>query len=129
MVPLFAALVALAYLKRRRYFVEHLIFSLHFFAFFLILTSVGLTLIELPIELTLSFFRVDTTDFDWDSIFTYVPGVIIFVYLLFAFRATYGDSVRAAIIRSAILSYSIIIVMSIYRLALFFTTIYTMSTK
>jgi len=50
-LPLIAAVLSLLYIRSGRYYVEHLLFVVHFHAFFF-LTGIAVLLLERPAELT-----------------------------------------------------------------------------
>lgn len=49
MIPMFAALMLPLYWRNKRYFVEHLVFSTHFYSYFLLLSSALMLLIEIAV--------------------------------------------------------------------------------
>jgi hypothetical protein len=123
MVPFFAVIVWALYGRTRRYYAEHLVFSFYAFAFLLIwigVTSVissalltgasrlGLRPGPLLVEVS-------------SSLFTAVP---FGVYLCFAARRTYGESNALRCVKSAVLTVALVLVATIYRFILFFTTFF-----
>jgi Protein of unknown function (DUF3667) len=130
MVPMFAVLLVILYVRKHLYFVEHLVFSLHFYAFFLLLISIGSWLINALILQGFNVFGYNIHDYilDWDSWLTYSDGGLIIFYLILALKKVYGGNVWANAIRAIFLSYGVLYVLFLYRFILFFTTIY-MPTK
>jgi hypothetical protein len=128
MVPIFAGLLALLYYRKHLYFVEHLVFSLHFYSVFLLLISVGAIIMN---YLVLIGFHVlglpiNAYDINWDELITLSDGTLIFLYFIFAISKVYGGKLWANIIRTSLLTYSLLYILWLYRFILFFTTIYTM---
>lgn len=72
LVPLFALILKLVYIRRKQFYVEHLVFTLHFHAFAFTIFS----LILLLKELTPSWFRI--------ALIIYVP-----IYLLISMKTVY----------------------------------------
>ncbi len=135
MVPVFAALLALLYIRKRHYFVEHLVFSLHFYAFFLLLISIGSYVVEVAANLAvIAYFHVfglniQANTIDWDSLITTTYGVPILLYLGIALQRVYKGKIWANAVRAAVLTYSVLYILWFYRFILFFTTIEFMPKK
>ena len=129
MVPMFAALLGILYFRKGRYFVEHLVFSLHFYAFFLVLVSFGILAMEIIMSIVAATFQFSLIGMDWDTWFTYLPGLIGFVYLLIALRRVYGGGWAISAVKSFVLTYAVLYIIFAYRFILFFTTIYTMHVR
>ena len=121
MVPLFAVIVWASYGRARRFYAEHLVFSFYAFAFLLI--WIGVTSVLSSALITVAVRRgfrpgpllVEVAS----SLFTTVPFA---VYLFFAARRTYGESKALAWLKSAVLIVALVLVMTVYRFILFFTT-------
>lgn len=90
LLPAFAALLALLYLRSRRYFVEHVIFSIHFhcYAFLVFLTTALLNLVPWKPAGTAGGFLVLT-----------LPP-----YLGFAMKRVYGGPVWKVLVKGALLT-------------------------
>lgn len=88
-LPLFAAILKMLYVRRKRFYVEHVIFSLHLFSFlfFVLIVLVLLTLIHLhiPLWITLS---------------------LLFLYILFADKRTYAQSWGKTILKTLMLLFT-----------------------
>jgi fumarate reductase subunit C len=128
MAPVFAILTSLLYFYKRRYFVEHLVFSIHFYAFFMIVESLVVALVGLITELISGIFSISLNAEDWDSILSFFPGIVVLVYLFIALKRVFGGSWWATGIKSFALTYAVLYIIFLYRFILFFTTIYTMDT-
>jgi hypothetical protein len=125
MVPIFALLLYALYWRKRRYYVEHLVFATHFFAFFLLfvpfmhigflavsyaLRSVGLRLPALLLgDLFLTIFLLSACA----------------LYLFIAQSRYYRQGRIITALKCLALAVGIIGVLQFYRLILFFTTFYT----
>lgn len=122
MVPLLALLLAAVYAGRRRYFVEHLVFATHFLAFFILVLPLvwvvvpPLARLVLAAGIPASVMEVLVDDWlfiGWCAL-----------YLYFALRTAYGDGRRAALARALLLGVGMVLVITAYRAALFFTAFY-----
>lgn len=79
MLPVFALLLKLLYIRRHRYYIEHLIFALHYHSFvFITLLLITLSLQLLPVV--------------FSSLLGTGLGIGLFVYLYGAMRTVYGQS-------------------------------------
>lgn len=103
LLPLFALLLKLVYLRSRRYYVEHLIFALHCHAFvYLILTLITL--------------------YD-NGIFVALVSLAIFTYFLKAMRVVYKQSRLKTFVKFCLLAGCYSVVLSIF-LTLAFVVIF-----
>jgi len=122
MVPLFAMAMQVLY-RRRRYYVEHLVFSTHFFAFFLLFVAAlhsGLHLVwrgeriagfKLPILHN-------------DGFVTLGLLSVCGIYLFIALGRVYGQGKITRVLKSLALVGCVMGVLQLYRFILFFTTFY-----
>jgi Protein of unknown function (DUF3667) len=131
MVPIFAAILAILYYRKHLYFVEHIVFSLHFYSLFLLLISVGALIMNLLVVTGFRVFglQINAYEINWDELITLSDGTLILLYFIFALGKVYGGKLWANIIRASFLTYSLLYILWLYRFILFFTTIYTMPTK
>ncbi len=122
MVPLFALLLMVVHAGRRRFFVEHLVFATHFMAFFvltipliwLLVVSLGRAGLAAGISPAALDPRLDVWPlFAWCAVYAY-GGL----------RRAYGAGRLAALLRAAALGWGILLVITAYRAALFFTAFY-----
>ncbi len=127
-IPLFAAVLKLFYLLSHRYYVEHLIYSIHFHSFFLIFLTLGLPLLiflmgllDLVLETKIGpFFGRDP-----GILFPLVAGMVL--YNLLALKRVYHQPWIVTGIKTAgLLLCELAIVTFIYRPILFFLTFYTL---
>lgn len=123
MVPLFALAMQALYRRPRRYYVEHLVFSTHFFAFFLLLVAalhVGLHALWRGERIV----GVNLPGLHTDAFATLLLLSICAVYLLVALGRVYGQGKLMRVLKSLALAVSIMGVLYLYRFILFFTTLY-----
>lgn len=120
LVPVFALLVTLVFWRPRRFFVEHLVFATHFIALLLLLIA--------PLVLALSIvarfaYRAGASAEAVDLIGDAAgPGVFCGVYLALALRTAYGDGRALAIGKAVVLSFGMLVVLTVYRFILFLAT-------
>lgn len=106
MMPALAFLLKLLYFRRKKYFVEHLVFSFHYHAFaFFIFTFVfvGLRLLEL------GFIQ---SDLDEEAIVG-IPLLGVLIYLFIAMRRVYGQGYFKTFIKYSILNFSYIFIFTV----------------
>jgi hypothetical protein len=125
MVPMLAALLALLYYRKHYYFVEHLVFSFHFFSLFLLLISFGALIMNLLVLLGFKVLGlpINAYDVNWDEWITLSDAVLILLYFILALGKVYGGKLWANIIRASFLTYSLLYMLWLYRFILFFTAI------
>ena len=131
MVPLFACVLALLYARRKRYFAEHLVFSLHFFCFFLLLFLLATPLI-LILRLVLGHISFGAVPGhrqarQVDELFFLVPIITGWcAYLAEAARRVYGSRRIASIAQALLLTFAVFMIFLIYRDAVFYVSLLTM---
>ena len=123
LVPLFALVVAALLWRRRRYFVEHLVFSTHFVAFLLLALPPLLALVSLTLRAGVAW------GIDPGELRTILDGWPLFLaiaaYLWPALRRAYALPRAAAGITAAALAFGMLLVLTAYRLVLFCVAFYT----
>jgi hypothetical protein len=122
MVPLLALLLLVAHARQRRFFVEHLVFATHFMAFF-ILTIPLLWLVIPPLA------RLGLSAGIGPAVLNPLLDAWFFVgwcglYIYGGLRRAYGDGRLRAVLRAAALGWGVMLVITAYRAALFFTAFY-----
>ena len=104
-------------IRKRRYFIEHMVFATHFFAVLLLLSVVASVGIYFYWMLKLS----NTFNLE-------VPFMAITTgYLLLASREVYGDNWIAASLKAGLLLGALLIVINLFRLVLFLVTYWTVA--
>jgi hypothetical protein len=126
MVPFFALMAMLLYFMQRRHFVQHLVFSLHFYSFFIVFMIV-LPYIILFISWVMSIFGLQLAFFA-DDFLTGIILVVSFTYLLFAARRFYQSNWLVSAIKSALLSCGVLLlIVYVFRLFLFFAVMHSIT--
>ena len=116
-VPLFALCVALLQILRRRYFVEHLVYSTHFFAALLFFN------VAMSIVILVLWKAGVVSSFNFE-----IPFVLFIVaYLTLSLREVYADGWPGAMLKGVLLAFLCITVIQLYRLILFFVTFWTVA--
>ena len=123
MIPMFAVLLQALYWRAGRYFVEHLVFSIHFFSCFLLLLSADLLLVTAIARLARRVTGLAAI-FDSDHWSTVVLLAACLGYLLVAVRRVYKQGWVNTVLKCAVLIAGIMFVVQLYRLCLFFTAFY-----
>jgi hypothetical protein len=118
MVPLFAILLTLVEWRARRPFVEHVIFSLHLYAAWLLWLSAALIVTALIIRVGHVAWTSGT-----DRTLAIVEFGAVAAYGALALPATYGERRWPAVAKAALLAVGSYFVMVVYRFILFFTTL------
>jgi hypothetical protein len=122
MIPLLAFLLQLFYWRPKHYYVEHLVFSIHFFSFlllYLIVTGVPLKLAAVFPNTPLAV--VSRND---DVIFTVMVAIGTLVYLLLALKRTRAQSALLTLTKSVLVTYLSYWLLMIYRFILFLICFY-----
>ena len=120
MIPMFALALKLIYLRKKEYFVKHLVFSTHFYSFYLLMVAGVYLLVRLIINL----FSASSEYFN-DLGITAIVLSCSFVYLLLGVRRAYESSWLMSAVRSLGLIVVVMIAIQLFRAILFFTTFYT----
>ena len=135
MIPIFAFMISLFFLGQKRYFVEHLVFSLHFFSFLLIFMVFGLQIILILIGLLMLLARVTRLIshdeavaviqfFNVDAGITALSAVFYFIYLFIAIKRVYAQSNVESSFKAFVFLFLIYATVKMYRNILFFSTFY-----
>ena len=131
MVPLFALVLAMLYVRRKRYFAEHLVFALHFFCFFLLLfllTTPVILIMKLALG-RISFGSAPTTRpvRQISELYFLVPVITGWcVYLAEAVRRVYGSRRVGATVQALVLTFAVFVIFLFYRDAVFYASLMTM---
>lgn len=127
MVPCFALLLQLLYVLKRRNYAEHLVFSLYFFAYFILfLILIPVVLFCLEWLLNHSGTGAHLRDTEYQTII--IIFTLNFVYLLFAVKRVYKENWLLSALKSALLSIMVIVLVAfVYRNALFFIVMHSIA--
>ncbi len=125
MVPLFALLVWACFHRLRRHYLEHVVFALHFYAFWLLylLASLGLANGVLRLLVAGGWHPSDLTI---DNVISLLGLGVVTLFTYHAVRTVYGGSRRAGLAKALVLAVSVVGIVQIYRGFLFFVTYYTL---
>lgn len=103
MMPLLALILKILYIRRRRYYIEHLIFSFHYHSFFFLIFTL--------IFVYMLLFPGNTTGRESTHIGLLVSGVaIVYVYLFVAMRRVYKQGFFKTFFKYATLNFLYIFV-------------------
>ena len=126
MAPCFALAVWALEWRKHRFFGEHLVFALHFYAYWLIFSFLVLYGIGTRIALFLARLGlVRVTEGGLDDGLYMIGAVVLFVYLAIALRAVYRDGWVMAAAKAAALVWVTVYILIAYRFILFVTALYT----
>jgi hypothetical protein len=128
-IPILAVLMAVLFAGSSRYFVEHLVFSVHAYAFFLVVLVVGLYLTLYAVAGWIMIVQLAGAPIGALSrVLTSEPGVltvhtaIMATYLGLALRRAYGLAGRWAIPGGIVLALAQMFLVLGFRIVLFYTT-------
>ena len=128
-IPVVAMGLAVMYAWRRRFFAEHLVFSIHAYAFLLLFMGVVLPAVTFLVTSATGLLGLPADRLHWfhtDDGFTAVLAVVLGSYLYLALRRVYGDGRIPALLRTVALFFLIGRLINVYHDVLFYTTLYTL---
>ncbi len=101
MMPALAFILKILYIRRKRYFVEHLVFSFHYHAFAF-----------LVVALTLLFYSLgnQAQDDSQDVVLTVILPILILFYLFFAMKRVYKQGYIKTFFKFSFLNFSYLII-------------------
>lgn len=121
MALFFAIVPALVFIRRKRPLAVHAVFSLHFYAFLLLLLSLATAIAAIDGMLGGPGFASDGLDY-----FLSISMVVICaVYLFFAIGEVYGARGALRVVQVVVLTIAVFAIVLGYRLLLLFITLYT----
>lgn len=97
LLPFFALLLKLLYIRRDYFYSEHLVLSIYYYNFFYLGGSVYLLVDQIPVV----------------QEFTWVIGLWIYFYFLFAMKRVYQQSWKKTIAKFVLFSFAFMVLMSI----------------
>lgn len=121
MVPLFALLVWACFFRARRHYLDHLVFALHVYAFWLLYMLASLGILEGSLRLVISL-GWRPSDSAIDNVATFTGYSIYLLYLYHAVRRVYGATPVAGRVKAVVLAVGLFGGLEIYRFFLFFMT-------
>jgi Protein of unknown function (DUF3667) len=125
MVPVFAVALWLLEYRKRRFYGEHLVFSFHLYAFWLITCMVFLPMIANRVIIIAARHGTVLPDYSVDRWLGFSIILALGAYLFMALRRFYGDTVLSALAKAVVLSFAASYILSLYRLILFLSALYS----
>jgi hypothetical protein len=124
MVPVFALLVGLLHLDRRRYLLEHLVFALHTYAALLILVVITAYALALPSIVAAKVFGqpIAIGGKVYDNLFGLTLALTLGWYLRRAVAVVYEDGRTRSVVSAVVLFLGVGFILFGYRTLLFLTT-------
>ena len=119
-IPFFALLLNIVNLKNKKYYLEHLIFSVHYLAFVLLFLLIVICLFRF-IKLFLAIFSIAGGFLGF--IIIAVIALSLIIYLFFSIREFYKSNILVSSLKSIILFSGFILTIFIYVKFLFFYTV------
>jgi hypothetical protein len=104
------------YLFKKKRFTEHLLFSLNFYAFFLIFLMLVPVLMT-PVQWCIRLFGIHNDIFASQNALVLMILISCFGYLSVAIRTVYRDKLGVCLVKAAILSVTVIVLIPVLKLA------------
>ena len=124
MALMFAFVLLPLYWRRRRFFVEHLVFATHFYSLFLLLLP-ALHFGMAPLFRAAHRLGLLSTDAGYDVSFTVIFLTLCAAYLYVAQRRVYKQGRAVTLLKCLALTLSVGVIIQTYRFVLFFTAFYS----
>lgn len=124
MVPMLALATAALRFREKRYFAEHLVFSIHFYAFMLLFYSALLSLAKLVL-IALTEWRGEPGAEAVDLVLTWAIAAVLGLYLILAMRETGTARWSAAAAQGVLLTAAVMAILVAYKFVLFVVGFYT----
>jgi hypothetical protein len=128
-VPVLALAMVVLYAGHHRYYAEHLVFSIHVYAFLLIfmgiLLNVGFAILILLLRNAGQMGHRMMLMAETETTLIVIIFVGLTAYIAFGLRRAYGDRPLPALLRGMALSISVLFLIRLYRDALFYITLWT----
>jgi Protein of unknown function (DUF3667) len=128
-IPVVAIGLAVMYAWRGRFFAEHLVFSVHAYAFLLLFMGVVMPAVAFLVTWSTRLLGLPASRLHWfdtDEGFTVILAFVLGSYLYLALRRVYGDDRLPAFLRTVALFFLIGGLINVYHDVLFYTTLYTL---
>jgi thiamine biosynthesis protein ThiS len=125
MVPLFAAALLVLEWRPKRYLSEHLVFSLHYLAAFLVVLMIGLSGIFAAAGRVCLLWGTSPRFLQSDAVISVLGAIVLGMHLFIALRRFYHDSAFAAATKAFALLGATYCILQAYRIVLFLSALYT----
>ena len=126
-VPMLAFALWLLYYRQGRFYVEHLVFSIHVYAFMLIALT-GLVVVLASLLLLFRFTgpvgQTVARLVDGEAFLTLIIGSSLITHIFLAMRRAYSDSIPGALLRAFAVTFLMVIFTGYYHDLLFYTVYY-----
>jgi hypothetical protein len=121
-IPFFAIFFSLLFIKKKKYFTEHLVFATHYFSF-LMLCYIAFNFLAL-----LPFYYFLHADYNsgFDLIYSFASLFLLAIYFVVAAKRFYSISNSTAIISGILITVLITFSLLAYRMFLFYKIIYSL---
>jgi hypothetical protein len=123
MIPFLALLLKLLYLRSRRYYAEHLIFSIYYYSFLVVIVLCGEIIVQTMLFVLEKFTHYNPTG-SLDLYFSFILAIGTIIYLFISLRTVYSQSVFLTIVKTSVITFSLYWVLWGYRAILFFVCFY-----
>lgn len=123
LIPVFAGLLALLFIRKRRYLSEHVVIATHFWSFALLLIGVLLPLAIVPVIYLADAAGLRTGAVINDYVVSYALQAVLGVYLFLMLRRAYGASGWYSALVASAIAWSFFFIVWLFRFFLFTATL------
>jgi hypothetical protein len=127
-IPMLALVMTVLYFRSGRYFTEHLIFSVHVYAFLLIALLLLVAVMMAAVMLA-GLFLGDSAAHSADNIgdfgISIILGTGLWLYIYAALRRAYDDTRAGAALRAFVMTWTVLLLTGVYHDLLFYATFFT----
>jgi Protein of unknown function (DUF3667) len=120
-IPFFALFFSLLFIKKKKYFTEHLVFASHYFSFLMLCFIVFKLLAVTPFY----YFSHSNFNSTFDSIESFTSLLLLAIYFVVAAKRFYSISNLTSIISGVLITIVILLSIYAYRMFLFYKIIYS----
>ncbi len=128
-VPMLAIAMLVLYFRKRRFYVEHLVFAIHVYAFLLIALVLTVGMMVALMAVISPLFGASGLEYakmiESEAGLSLILGSALFTYIFLGLRRAYQDSRAGAAIRAAGMTFVILILTGFYHDLLFYATFFT----
>jgi hypothetical protein len=122
---LFAVELAVVCFSRKAYFFDHLLFSMEYFSFHILVNLLFLTYLCYGVIVILDQFGVDARILLTDQVFSMITWITSGYFMVRGLMHFYGQRWYGAVIRTVVLYFLLAVVVDVYRGMLFYFTMWT----